>query len=389
MLVTDDVDRAFPTNSGLLAPFDIGLRQVGQSNHRTRRANIDGFVHAQFQPALGQRHRIIPTVFDRAAIFVLTSNTNVAIGSQVVTPSAMSGTGPTGARFSIKVGSSLTIDSGANQEVVIVTAVTAATFTATFTRAHNGAAARFIITGNTDERRRVRVRVVRYNNPADPTYLSATNGNITDQFQHSELRWRQTGLQVDHLATQDRVVPAGALNAAGRFPFVHPNGAQEQAVLADLLPITPDNTLTVVFIHIDPLAALNAYAAILPTNPVPLPAGGTATMDDRFFIFINTRLNPDLETLPHELHHTLFNRGDEATDIRFFTFNTSQPALPVPDARKYRRIQTLHTADIDTDPNNDNTFNWQRRLRTGNRAVGHDFNPPANASTGNRFTQEF
>ena len=47
----------------------------------------------------------------------------------------------------------------------MVTAVTAATFTATFTRAHNGAAAAFQIAGRADERLRVNMRVIRYLKP--------------------------------------------------------------------------------------------------------------------------------------------------------------------------------------------------------------------------------
>jgi outer membrane protein OmpA-like peptidoglycan-associated protein len=390
MLVTDNIDRDFPTHSGFTDPAaDAGNRNFGESNHRTRRASLDGFVRIEYAARPGVLLPITLPVFDRAAPFMTISATNVSIGSLAITPTAMSGTTATGARWSIKVGMSLTIDTGANQEETTVTAVTPTTFTANFAKAHDGTAAPFQIVGQTDERRRLRVQVVRYNNPADPTYLSATDDNIREQFEHAEVRWRQTGLQVDRLATQDRNLPAGALNAAGRFPFSHPDGPQEQAVLADLLPITPDNTLTVVFIHTDPLGGFNAYAAILPTAPVPLPAGGTATMDDRFFIFINSRLNPNLETLPHELHHVLFNRGDAATLPRFFTFNTNAPLPPLPDVRKRRRIHTLHSADVNADPNNDNTFNWQRRERTGDRTVGHDFNPPPTASTGNRFTEDF
>ncbi len=381
-LVGDVTDAAQPTPQAR-----------GTNDHRLRLAAIDGFVRARFQPSPGQFHQITVPVFDRTPAFTTTSTTNVAVGSQVVTPAAMSGTAPNGSPFAIKVGSTLLIDSGANLEQVRVTAVTGTTFTAAFANAHNGAAAPFPIAGRS-ERRRVSVRVVRYNNPADATYLSATDANIKDQFEHANRRWRQTGLQVDRLATQDRQIPAGALNAVQRFPFVHPNGAQEQAVFGDLVPITPDNTLTVVFVHLDPADGVNAYAAILQTLPAPVPAGGTAAMDDRFFIFVNSRLDPNFETLAHELHHVLFNRFDGPADRRFFTFNTTAPnnfGLALPDVRVYRRIQTLHTADPNNDPNDDNTFNWQRRQRTAGLRfpVAGNFNPAATATTGNRFTGDF
>jgi len=112
-------------------------------------------------------------------------------------------------------------------------------------------------------------------------------------------------------------------------------------------------------------------------------------MGDRFFIFINSRLDPNVETLSHELHHVLFNRGDDATAARFFTFNTNAPLPPLPDVRKYRRIQTLHTADVNADLNNNNTFNWQRLQRTRHPTIRNYFNPPPTPSTDNRFTGDF
>lgn len=388
LLVSDDTDAAQTTRSGLAPPLAVEPRARGASDHRLRRAKLDGFVRARFQPAAGQFHRLVVPAFDRAVPFTTTAATNVTPGVRVVTPAAMSGTAATGARWSIKAGSTLTVDTGANQEEIFVSAATATTFTANFANAHNGVAALFQIVGRTDERRRVQVRVVRYNNPADATYLSATNANVDDQFVHADRRWRQVGLQIDRAATQDRQIPAGAL-VAGRYPFSHPNGAPEQAALADLLPITPDDTLSVVFVH---LTGVNAYSAILPTVPVPLPAGGTATMGNRYFIFINSRLDPNDETLAHELHHVLFNRGDAATGQQFFTFNTNPPnnfGIPLPDVRVYRRIQTLHTANPNVDANNDNTFNWHRRLQTARFPVAGDFNPAATPTTGNRFTGEF
>lgn len=309
MLVTNDTDRDFPTESGLTAPLDTGPRANGQSNHRTRKANIEGFVRGEYSPAAGTRLTLLLPVFNRQP----------------------------------------------------------------------------------DERKRVSIRVIRYTNAVDPNYVSATDAYIAGQFEHANQHWNQIGIQIDQAATVDRQIPAAAL-LGGRFPFVHPNGVQEQAVLADLIPLTPDNTLTVVFVH---LTGANAYAAILEVNPVPLPGGGTATMDDRFFIFINTTLDLVDETLAHELHHVLFNRTDTATERRFFTFNTKPPktlvqgtGIVLPDVRIYGRIQNLNSPDPNNDPNKNNIINWARRVRTVRYPAAQGLGP-ATATTGNKFLQSF
>lgn len=391
MLVTDDTDRDFPTDSGLNAPFDTGLRNIGKSNHRTRRAKIDGFVHVQFQPAPGQSHRIVVPVFDRAVRFTTTSATNVAVGTQVITPTATSGTAPTGARWSIKVGSRLTIDTGANQEEVVVTAVTVTTFTANFTRAHNGTVTPFAIAGTTDERRRVAVQVIRYLNPANPAFPVATPANIAGQFQHANDRWNQVACQIDPGGTVDRQIPVGALNPAGLYGG-SANNAFEQAALSDLIPITPDNTATVVFVAKN---GSNAYATTFQRNPIPQPVGPALTLGDRHFIFINAGIDPAGDTLAHELHHVLFNRGDNGVGQPFFTFNTNPSSsfgLPLPNVTVRRRVHNFHTADPDNDPNNDNVINWVRRVRTIRfPLVGTlgNLNPAADATTGNRLNQDF
>ena len=52
MLVTEDTDRAQATDSGLTAPLpDVGARNQGQSNHRLRRAGIEGFVRGEYKAA--------------------------------------------------------------------------------------------------------------------------------------------------------------------------------------------------------------------------------------------------------------------------------------------------------------------------------------------------
>ncbi|MFN8475292.1 MAG: OmpA family protein [Anaerolineae bacterium] len=393
MLATDDTDRDFPTHSGFTAPApDAGLRNAGQSNHRTRRARLDGFVRVEYSPAAGVRLPVTIPVFNRALPFATTDSTdNVAAGARTLTPAVMSGV-VGGVPFSIKVGSVLTIDTGANQEVVNVTAVTATTFTAVFAKAHNGTATPFAISGTTDERRRLNCRVIRYTGAGIAGYVEATPAYIASQFEHANLRWNQIGLQIAQVANADRPVPPAALNAAAKFPFVHPGGAQEVVVLRDLLPITPDNTLTVVFV---PLSGANAYAAILAVPPIPVVGGPPLTMGDRFFIFVDTALDLRDETLPHELAHVLFNRGDIATARRFFSLNTN-PALnlvigtgiALPDVRIYRRIQTLHSADPNNDPNNNNILNWARRRRTGRFPVDGSAGP-ATATTGNTLTVDF
>ena len=397
-LVTDDVDRAFDTNSGLLAPLDAGLRRIGESNHRSRRAKIDSFNHVQFQPAAGQTHRLLLPVFDREAPFTVTSTTNVAVGSQVVTPSAMSGTTPTGSRFSITVGATLTIDTGANQEDVVVTAVTAATFTATFTRAHNGAAAAFQIAGRADERLRVNMRVIRYLKPTVAAYIPSRDPqDIQPQFDEAIVRWCQSAVQIDRQATEDREIPAAALTA-GKVTVANILGAQGQALFNDLLsiaPAIPNNTLTVVFLD---LVGANALTTILDFDSVfgPLPAG---TLGDRIFILMASRLDPRDITLAHELHHALYNRGHLGLviDNRFFTFNTSPPTvlaaplgIVLPDVRIYHRMHTLHNGnDPNLDPNNDNTLNWVRRTRTGGRFPVVNDLTPATATAGNTLVTGF
>ena len=73
--------------------------------------------------------RAIGTSLGRVLAYPINTSVAAAIaaGAQTVTPLSMAG---------INVGSQLTIDTGVNQEIVNVTAVTATTFTATFGLAH-------------------------------------------------------------------------------------------------------------------------------------------------------------------------------------------------------------------------------------------------------------
>ncbi len=158
-----------------------------------------------------------------------------------------------------------------------------------------------------DERRRVSVRVINYGS-------HAADAQITGQFEHANFRWNQVGIQIDAEATVVRPIPPGVLDATGQYPGSADNAA-EQAALADLIPVTPDNTLTVVFVR---LAGSNAYATVAERT--------LSALGDRSFIFVNTPLALTDETLPHELHHVLFNRFDIAVARQFYTFNTSPPS---------------------------------------------------------------
>lgn len=285
-LVTDDTDRDQPTNSGLPSPMaDCGDRKYGESNHRTRRARIDGYVKGLYTPASG------------------------------------------GTRLSVEAP---------------------------------------VFNRSPDERKRLKIQVINYGGLATPQYIS-------DQFVHANARWNQIGLQIDSASISTRPIPAGVLDATGKFK-VQILGAAEKTALTDLISITPDNTLTVAFI---PLSGANAYAAILPSMHPDLK--------DRFFVFIDVNLSLSDETLAHELHHVLFNRYDATTEDRYFTLNTNAPSglsSSLPDVRIYRRIQNLHSTDPDNDPANDNIINWARRARTGRAPLGGGMGP-ATATTGN------
>ncbi len=73
--------------------------------------------------------RAIGTSLGRVIAYPINTSVPLAIaaGVGVITPLAMTG---------VNVGSQLTIDTGSNQEIVTVTAVSATTFTATFAKAH-------------------------------------------------------------------------------------------------------------------------------------------------------------------------------------------------------------------------------------------------------------
>lgn len=310
MLVTDDTDAAVAVPSGLPAqPGRAEPRNRGQSDHRLRRARIDGFVRTEYSPAAqpGTRLGITMPVFPR----------------------------------------------------------------------------------DPDERRRISARVIRY---TSATYVAATDARIAAQFAEANRRWNSVGVQIDAQATVDRAIPAAALDANGDYGG-SANNPFEQAALRDLIPITPDNTLTVVFTSV---GAANAYATVSNRNPVPNPPGADLNLGARFFVFIDNVLDVQDVTLGHEMHHVFFNRFDDAVGDAFFAFNT-QPGTAVgagrgialPDARIYRRIQNQHNPDPDNDAGNDNILNWVRRVRTARQPAQGGPGPAPDATTGNTLVGPF
>lgn len=302
MLVSDDTDSAHATHSGLSSGPDAGIRQRGQSNHRLRRAALDGSVVADYAPVGGgQPVSVTLPVFERKP----------------------------------------------------------------------------------DARRRIDVRVINYG-------THATAAQIAAQFAVANARWAQTGLRIVAAATVDRPIPAAAQDGAGRYAGAADNDA-EVAALADLIPVNPDNTLTVVFAR-KPTSgpgASNAYTTLFERT--------RSALGRRFFIFINPNVDIKNVTLAHEFHHVLFNRPDlllDETDIdlrRFFSFNTNPPdsySLPLPDVRVERRIQTLHSANPDSDPQNDNIINWIKRQRTTRFPFPAALAAP-DSSTGNTLVGRF
>jgi hypothetical protein len=223
-----------------------------------------------------------------------------------------------------------------------------------------------------DERKRVNVRVINYGSFATAAYMAG-------QFEHANQHWNRVALQIDAEATLARPTAAGVINGAGFYAGSLDNAA-EQAALGDLIPVTPDGTLTVVFV---PLSGANAYATVGQRTK--------SALQDRFFIFVNTNLALTDETLAHELHHVLFNRFDTDVDRQFYTFNTSPPGsfgIHLPDVRIYGRIQNLNAPDPDNDPSNDNILNWARRTRTERFPIAPGTSA-ATATTGNKFVKDF
>jgi hypothetical protein len=240
-----------------------------------------------------------------------------------------------------------------------------------------------IFNRNPDERRRLALRVVNYSDPATGAPY-ATAAYIAGQIAHAQDLWTQAGLQIDAAPTVVRQIPAAALNAAGEYPG-SADSDEEVAVLDDLIPITPDNTLTVVFVRRP--AGRNAYTTVFQRI--------RSALGDRFFIFIDSGLNLNNETLGHEFFHALYNRGDVDVPRQFFTFNTNPPVetygIPLPDVRVYRRIHRETIAG--PDPNEVGPFqhgykDWVRKVRTTRFPIGAGILPETD-STGNTLVAPY
>ncbi|MEO8335395.1 MAG: hypothetical protein ABI664_10500 [bacterium] len=224
-----------------------------------------------------------------------------------------------------------------------------------------------------DERRRVACSVINYGTNAAVAHIAA-------QFADANLLWNQLGIQIDAGATVNRPVPAAALDVGGDYPGGL-DSAEEQAALADLLPITADGTLTVVFVRLS--GGQNAYTTVFERVH--------SALGNRSFIFVSHNVAETNLTLAHELHHALFNRGDDATDQPLISFNTHPPdsfAIALPDVRVEHRFHNLHSPDPDNDPTSDNVLNWARRVRTTRFPIPGAFDAP-NTTTGNTFAAAF
>lgn len=244
-----------------------------------------------------------------------------------------------------------------------------------------GAAAPLMVTRpifsrSPEERRRIAVRVIDYGSNSTAAY-------IRNQFDRANRIWNAVGLQVDAQATTQRAVPAGATNAASQYTGSRDN-PQEIAALADLIPVTPDDTVTAVFVD---MTGANAYATVAQRN--------SSALGDRYFIFINNGLSLDDLTLAHELHHVLFNRFDAAVNDAFISFNTTPPttvangrSITLPDVRIERRIHEQNHANPNDDPCANNIVNWIRRTRLTRHAALAG-TAAADDTTGNTLVRPF
>ena len=296
MLVTNDLDAAQATNSGLPGSDpDTGNRNRGQSNHRLRRIRLDGMVQATYRPG--------------------------------------------GAASPVRV-------------------------------------TRPVFSRSPDERRRLAARVINYGSAATAAYIDG-------QFAEANRIWNAVGLQIDPGAPANRAVPPAATNGAGQYSGSHDN-PQEVAAMADLLPVTPDDTLTVVFVN---MVGSNAYTTVAQRL--------NSALGNRFFVFINLGLPLSGTTLAHELHHLIFNRFDTPVGDEFISFNTTPTAtigtargIAIPDVRIRRRIHQQNNPAPNQDFCADNITNWYRRTRLtrdpplGSLAVADD-------TTGNTLVRPF
>jgi len=241
--------------------------------------------------------------------------------------------------------------------------------------------------GSRDERRTLPVRVVNYERGGEPY---ATREYIAAHVARSQQLWTQVGLKIEQTLEVRQPIAKDMLDKDG---FYSPNLIEEEdplqkAALKNLLKITPDNTLSIVFL---PLKGPNAYATVRPIKGIDF--------GNRFFIFMSLGLDVREETLGHELFHVLYNRQDgdpEKIPVQYFTFVTTSPAFytgpdvgdPVdlsrlPNSRIFRRI---HPFSIDW-------FRLERKVRYKNPdsylfGVG-SVSPKVDESTGNTLVEPF
>ena len=244
-----------------------------------------------------------------------------------------------------------------------------------------------------DLRRRLRLDIVHYGIVPD----AAITRYINAQIERARIRWMQTGLHIEKGKTIDRAIPAGARDATGNYGGSRLS-QMEAVACNDLMTVADDTNVTVCFARFpnprtDGVQPFNAYAT----------RGHSPRMDLKnfFFVFINLDLAIDNDTLAHELHHVIHNRGDTASLDQFFTFNTRAPGgilrvangtIVLPDARIYHRVHAEH-GNPNSDPKIENTANWMRRRRT-KRYNRPDNSQPggfaaADATTGNILTKPF
>lgn len=124
------------TAYGMLTGGVAQLLNAAGNLDRQRETGTDGL------PAGG----ISSSAANFAMQFKTSCTGSLAAGARTYTPAAMSGT-IGGVPWSIQAQSVLVVDAGVNKETVVVTAVTATTFTAVFANAHNGSGTPFNIVG--------------------------------------------------------------------------------------------------------------------------------------------------------------------------------------------------------------------------------------------------
>ncbi len=224
-----------------------------------------------------------------------------------------------------------------------------------------------------DKRKQLTVNIVNYLAPAvgsNPPQPYGTSTYINSLFSSAQDLWTQVGLKINQGSNVQRAIPSAALAMDGTYQG-SANTTQEAAILNDLIPITADNTLTVIIL---PLGGANAYTTIAQRTNV--------TLGDRYFIFINNALDINDLTLAHELFHALYNRFDDSTATQqYFPFNTEPPdsfGVTLPDVRIYRRIQAITITPTD----------WLRQGRTGRFPIGSGIGTNS-ATTGNTLIQNY